>query len=342
MGGCVTLGWIVGSIASSTSILMMNKFVMDKYHFSSPSFLTAYHFLVTSGVLELMCRMKLFERAKHMPQLPRWILGFASVGGVVLMNFNLKLNSVGFYQLSKLMCIPTIVLYNFFWLDKRTPWRTMLSLGILLVGISLFTVNDVQVNVLGSITAMFAVGFVTVSQVKTGTVQKEFGINGPAAQHSSAFHQFVMALIAAVFTETHGPNSVLDHEFQRPEVIIIILTGFVSVSVNVCAFGLIGKTSAVTYQVVGHCKTILIFVFGLMLFPANESETRSQFIKKIIGLVIAMSGVIYYTFLELEERARNQPSPSNNGKGDLEILLSDNKMSDEAPLVNGGDDESAK
>jgi solute carrier family 35 protein E3 len=100
--------------------------------------------------------------------------------------------------------------------------------------------------------------------------------------------------------------------------VIVILTGFVSVSVNVCAFGLIGKTSAVTYQVVGHCKTILIFVFGLIMFPAKHGETTEQFLKKIAGLMISMSGVIFYTYLELKAKAA---APSGNLKGDGQQLL---------------------
>jgi solute carrier family 35 protein E3 len=246
--------------------------------------------------------MKLFERATTFPLLQRWILGAITVGGVVFMNFNLKMNSVGFYQLSKLMCIPTIVAYNFFFENKSTPLLTLVSLGILLIGISLFTVNDVQVNLSGTIIAAFAVVFVAASQTKTGTVQKDYGINGPSAQHATAFLQFLTAFGSAFFVETHGSNNLLAHTFATTEMVVIILTGFVSVSVNVCAFGLIGKTSAVTYQVVGHCKTILIFVFGLIIFPAKEGETTEQFLKKIAGLVISMSGVIFYTYLELKAK----------------------------------------
>jgi solute carrier family 35 protein E3 len=291
---------------------------MDNYHFSSPTFLSAYHFLMTWGVLEIMCRMKLFDRATTFPLLDRWILGAVTVGGVVFMNFTLKMNSVGFYQLSKLMCIPTIVLYNYVVERKTTPFLTLVALAILLVGISLFTVNDVQVNLPGTIIAGFAVVFVASSQTKTGTVQRAFGINGPSAQHATAFLQFLTALVSAFFVETHGSNNLFTHTFETPELIVVILTGFVSVSVNVCAFGLIGKTSAVTYQVVGHCKTILIFVFGLIIFPAKEGETPEQFLKKIAGLVISMSGVIFYTYLEL--KAKGIPVKTKQ-KDDAQKLL---------------------
>jgi solute carrier family 35 protein E3 len=311
-GGLVTFGWIVGSIASSTSIIMMNKYVMDYYHFTSPTFLTAYHFIMTFGLLELMCRLNLFKRAIGFPQIPRLVLAAATVGAVVFMNFNLKLNSVGFYQLSKLLVIPAIVVYDFVAHGKRTPLNRLLSLGILLLGIGLFTISDVQVNLTGSAIAAVAVGCAAVSQTKTGSVQKEFGLNGPNAQHATALYQFVMTLLAALVVETRG---LFAHSFATVEVVIVVLTGFVSLFVNVCAFGLIGKTSAITYQVVGHCKTILIFTFGLIMFPARHEETAAQFARKIAGLVVSMTGMIYYSYLSIKG---STPQPI---KADSEKLL---------------------
>jgi solute carrier family 35 protein E3 len=227
------------------------------------------------------------------------------------------------------MCIPTIVLYNFLFEHKTTPFLTLISLVILLFGISLFTINDVQVNLRGTIVAGLAVVFVATSQTKTGTVQKEFGINGPSAQHATALLQFFTAFVSALFVETHGSNNLFAHSFQTPEIILIVLTGFVSVSVNVCAFGLIGKTSAVTFQVVGHCKTILIFVFGLIIFPAREGETRDQFVKKIAGLVISMSGVIFYTYLEM--KAKGIPLATGPKEDGAELLDSNALLEDEPP-----------
>jgi solute carrier family 35 protein E3 len=296
----------------------MNKYVMDYYHFSSPTFLTAYHFLMTWSLLEIMCRLNLFKRASTFPEGPRWVLGGATVGGVVFMNFNLKMNSVGFYQLSKLLVIPAIVAYDFVADRKYTPLNKLLSLAILLVGIGLFTVNDVQVNLPGSIIAGIAVICAAVSQTKAGTVQREFAINGASAQHATAFHQFLITLLAALVVETHGSNNLFAHSFDPTELIVVVLTGVVSVSVNVCAFGLIGKTSAITYQVVGHCKTILIFVFGLIMFPARQGETNAQFVKKIAGLVVGMTGMIYYSYLGIR---KSTPEPI---KADGEKLLNAN------------------
>jgi solute carrier family 35 protein E3 len=227
-------------------------------------------------------------------------MGATGVGAVVFMNFNLRLNSVGFYQLSKLCTIPMIVVYNYFIEHKTTPFTTLCSLACLLIGLELFTVNDVQLNAAGSVIAAIGVTCVAVFQSKTGSKQKQFSVAPLALQHATAVPQFVLALVVALVTETSGELAIWRHSFAGLEILLIVATGLIAVSVNVCSFGLIGKTSAIAYQVVGHVKSILIFVFGLIMFPARVQETREQFVKKITGLVIAMLGVIAYSWLEIK------------------------------------------
>jgi solute carrier family 35 protein E3 len=303
---CATLGWIIGSILSSTTVIILNKYVMDTYEFKCVTFLTSYHFFMTWLLLEIMCRLELFVRAIHIFQFERWVMGATGVGAVVFMNMNLRLNSVGFYQLSKLCTIPMIVVYNYFIEHKSTPLATLCSLACLLLGLELFSVNDVQLNLAGSIIAVIAVVCVAVFQSKTGSKQKQYSVSPLALQHATAVPQFVVAFLTAVAVETSGEMAIWKHSFCATEIFLILLSGCIAVSVNVCSFGLIGKTSAIAYQVVGHVKSILIFVFGLVMFPARNEETRDQFTKKIVGLVIAMVGVITYSWLEMREKEANK------------------------------------
>jgi hypothetical protein len=74
--------------------------------------------------------------------------------------------------------------------NQPTASLTLVSLAILLVGISLLTLSDVQVNLPGTIVATFVVVFVVcvaASQTKTGTMQNDSGITDLSAQHATAF-----------------------------------------------------------------------------------------------------------------------------------------------------------
>jgi solute carrier family 35 protein E3 len=303
----VAAAWIVSSISFSTSIISLNKYITRTFHFDFMVTLTAFHFLVTGFLLEIMCRLGLFERGVTYPVRSRWVLAFYGVGSVVFMNFNLAKNSVGFYQLSKLCCIPAIVIYDLIAHHKRTPLNILISLTILLIGVGLYSVNDVELSLVGSVIAVIAVLLTAIFQITGGVHQKEFSISGPQLQHGSAFPQFLLCALSSLGTEVFNPgHSVLKHDFSQREFILICLTAVIAVGVNVSCFGIIGKTSALTYQVVGHVKTVLILLIGFIFFPPQEPVPQDRFLKTAFGMFISMIGIIMYSIFGMRNKAKEE------------------------------------
>lgn len=70
----------------------------------------------------------------------------------------------------------------------------------------------------------------------------------------------------------------------------IILSCLLSVSVNFSTFLVIGKTSPVTYQVLGHLKTCLVLAFGYVLLHDPFSW------RNILGIFIALIGMVLYSY----------------------------------------------
>ena len=294
------------TICGSTTLILINKKIMSVYGFGYPTFLTCYHFFLTWILLTIMGHMKLFEFANQVTKLARWSMGFFGVVSIVAMNYNLKMNSIGFYQLSKLCTIPCMVLYKYFFQKQTTPINTLCLLGILLIGLCLFSVNDVQFNFLGSIVALVAVLTTTIYQTQTNVLQKIYNCTGVQLNHAVSFYRFIVAFVAALFIEISGEKNILNHKFQSVEVGLILFTGCLAVMGNSVGFSLIGRAGPVTFQVVGHVKTMSIFIFGLMLFPPVY-EPRDKKIKKIVGLIISMSGVILYTVFEILNKKKLNP-----------------------------------
>lgn len=312
--------WICSSIFFSTCVISLNKYITRTFNFDFMTSLTAFHFITTYFLLEIMCRIGLFERATQYPTKCRWRLAAYGVASVVLMNYNLARNSVGFYQLSKMCNIPTIVLYNFFINHQTTPFNKLIALAILLTGVGLYSVNDVELNFWGTIIAIVAVISTACFQITAGSDQKEFSMSGPQVQHASALQQFILCFLSAIFTEFFNPqHTIMEHDFSRREVLLIGLTGIIAVGVNVSCFGIIGKTSALTYQVVGHVKTTLILLIGFVFFPPKVEASHSQTVKTAIGMAISMVGIIMYTSIGLMSKGDND----KNNKSKPAIL--DNK-----------------
>jgi solute carrier family 35 protein E3 len=316
MGGsqnAAAAAWIASSIVSSTAIISLNKYISRTYQFDFMTSLTAFHFLATYVLLELMCRMGFFKRADGYPTRARFTIAFFGVGSVVFMNYNLAKNSVGFYQLSKLCNIPTMVVYDLLVNSKRTPPNTLAALAILLAGVYLYSVNDVELNVLGSVIAVIAVILTAAFQLTGQTDQGKYSISGPQLQHASALPQFALCLAAALGSEVaNQQHTILAHAFCLNELLLIALTGVISVSVNVSCFGIIGKTSALTYQVVGHVKTMLILLIGILFFPPKEPVPRLQMLKTGAGMLISVVGVVLYSLFGIwnAERAVGPKEPT--------------------------------
>jgi solute carrier family 35 protein E3 len=248
-----------------------------------------------------MGKLHFFEISHTLPTVEAWKMSFFGVASIVSMNFNLQTNSIGFYQLSKLCTIPCLVVYRRLILGQTTPTRTLASLTVLLAGLYLFTVNDVQFNVVGSVIAVVAVVTTAAYQTMTNTLQNAFAVNGTQLSHRVSFPQFVICFVAALVIETHGTMSITAQQFYPEKVAMILVTGMLAVIANVIGFSLIGRAGPITFQVVGHVKTMMIFVNGLVLFSERE-ETTAQLFKKIVGLAVSMSGVVLYTVFEIHTK----------------------------------------
>lgn len=332
------------SFCTATSLILTNKKIMNNYGFECPTFLTSYHFLLSAILLEIMGRMNFFTIDKSMPTLVRWGTAAFGVGSIVFLNLNLKVNSIGFYQLSKLLNIPFMVIYKFIVQNKTTPFESLCSLAVLLTGMALFTVNDVQFSIFGAIIALTAILCTTVYQSLSASHQSTYSITGTQLNHIVAYPQFVICIVSALIMETNGKKSIFNHKFQNFEIFLILLTGAFAVYGNVIGFIMIGKTGPVSFQVIGHVKTILIFVFGLIMFPPTQAETKQQKIKKIIGLIISMVGVISYTFFELKIKQKERFDALKEEENDeikIDVDVEDVQLTNKASCFEKTDDSKA-
>lgn len=80
----------------------------------------------------------------------------------------------------------------------------------------------------------------------------------------------------------------------------IVLSCLIAVAVNFSTFLVIGKTSPVTYQVLGHLKTCLVLAFGYTLLHDPFTE------RNIIGILIAIWGMGLYSYFCTQENKKKQ------------------------------------
>ncbi|KAL3521308.1 hypothetical protein ACH5RR_019457 [Cinchona calisaya] len=299
-----TIGALSLSVVSSVSIVICNKALMSSLGFIFATTLTSWHLLVTFCSLHVALWMKLFE---HKPFDPRTVIGFGILNGtsIGLLNLSLGFNSVGFYQMTKLAIIPCTVLLETLFLSKRFSRSIQFSLAILLLGVGIATVTDLQLNVLGSVLSLLAVVTTCIAQIMTNTIQKKYKVSSTQLLYQSSPYQAMTLFISGPFLDKFLTNQNVFSFNYTPEVLaFIVLSCLISVSVNFSTFLVIGKTSPVTYQVLGHLKTCLVLAFGYVLLhdPFNW--------RNIIGIMIALVGMVFYSYYCTHENQKKTIEPS--------------------------------
>ncbi|KAK9279456.1 hypothetical protein L1049_013135 [Liquidambar formosana] len=311
-----TIGALSLSVVSSVSIVICNKALISSLGFTFATTLTSWHLLVTFCSLHVALWMKLFE---HKPFDARAVMGFGILNGtsIGLLNLSLGFNSVGFYQMTKLAIIPCTVLLETLFFRKKFSRSIQLSLSILLLGVGIATVTDLQLNVLGSVLSMLAVVTTCVAQIMTNTIQKKFKVSSTQLLYQSCPYQAMTLFITGPFLDALLTNQNVFAFKYTPQVLaFIVLSCLISVSVNFSTFLVIGKTSPVTYQVLGHLKTCLVLAFGYILLRDPFSW------RNILGILIAVVGMVVYSYYCTREsqqkavEASTQLSQANESESD--------------------------
>ncbi|CAK9326887.1 unnamed protein product [Citrullus colocynthis] len=316
-----TIGALSLSVVSSVSIVICNKALISTLGFTFATTLTSWHLLVTFCSLHVALLMKLFE---HKPFDARAVMGFGILNGISigLLNLSLGFNSVGFYQMTKLAIIPCTVLLETLFFRKKFSKSIQFSLTILLLGVGIATVTDLQLNALGSFLSLLAVLTTCVAQIMTNTIQKKFKVSSTQLLYQSCPYQALTLFIAGPFLDWCLTDlNVFAFKYTPQVLFFIVLSCLISVSVNFSTFLVIGKTSAVTYQVLGHLKTCLVLAFGYVLLHDPFSW------RNILGILVAIVGMVLYSYcctLESQQKSNEVSSAQ----------LSQVKESESDPLIS--------
>lgn len=91
--------------------------------------------------------------------------------------------------------------------------------------------------------------------------------------------------------------------------LFILLSCTLAVFCNVSQYLCIGRFSAVSFQVLGHMKTVCVLTLGWLLFDSALT------FKNITGMIIAVVGMIIYSWaVEVEKKSniKNLPHAKNS------------------------------
>eukprot|EP01023_Acetabularia_acetabulum_P059067 TRINITY_DN7075_c0_g2_i1.p1 TRINITY_DN7075_c0_g2~~TRINITY_DN7075_c0_g2_i1.p1 ORF type:complete len:330 (-),score=61.83 TRINITY_DN7075_c0_g2_i1:1561-2550(-) len=310
------------NVVAVSGVVFANKTVFKVFEWNFAYALTWIHALTTLFGMYLFKHLQFFE-PKSVPRQKLVVLAGLYVGYIVLGNLNLNINTVGFYQIVKLMIAPTVLVLEFFLLGKRPTFLIVLAVAVTIAGVGFATVTDAEVaaNSVGMMVGMGAVFASAAYTIWVSKLQKELQVNGSQLLYEYAPMAVLMLGIVTLTFEPLGfdgkPGIFVGYNYTILAVLAIFVSAVLGLLVSLSTFLLIGATSALTYNIVGHIKTVIVLMGGVVFFGDSMPP------KKALGVAVAMIGIGWYSKLKLEQG--KQAAQNTNGNSLASFLKESQK-----------------
>jgi drug/metabolite transporter (DMT)-like permease len=252
-----------------------------------------WHFTAT-GLVLFVATLGPFRAFKAVRLNPIHMLPVCAffAGYVVLGNLSLTYNDVGFYQLSKIMTTPTVVLINYVLFRKQVTRYMLAAILATCIGVG-FTMNEAAKTALfGVIVATMAFCSTALYQIWIGKKIEDFAVSPPQLLLNQAPISVCLLIPFVPFFDTIP-------KFQEiPSEVLwcACASGIMASMYNLSQFLIIGRTSALTFNIVSHLKTILILSIGWY----REGKILSP--REWFGVMLALGGGWVYSHLALKAK----------------------------------------
>ncbi|ELU12275.1 hypothetical protein CAPTEDRAFT_114690 [Capitella teleta] len=285
---------LVLNVCLSISIVMLNKTVYTYYSFPNMT-MTCIHFIFTT-IGMVICKMLGIFTPKSLPIGKMIPISLTFCGFVVLTNLSLQTNSVGTYQLIKTMTTPCIIALQTVFYKRSFSTKVKFTLIPISTGVFLNSYFDLRFNILGICYASAGVLVTSLYQVWVGEKQTEFKVNSMQLLYYQApLSALCVACVVPFFEPVFGVGGLFG-PWAYQAIILVSITGIVAFAVNLSIFWIIGNTSPLTYNMVGHLKFCLTLAGGFILFADPLRPVQ------LGGILLTFSGIVGYTHFKMQEQ----------------------------------------
>jgi len=275
----------------------------------------AYHFLTTFVVL--LIASKPISSDLYSPLFTARRLPLPVVAPIctlftlflILNNLSLTLNPTSFFQLAKILTVPSVILFNYLFFHKSVSRYKLGVVAVACVGVGLASGAGVRSNPLGTIVAILAFTSTALYQIWIGRMldRKVEGveIGAPVLLMNQTGVSMCVLVCLVPFLDTM-PNfgmfawkmpqyrfpirqtNILAATVPWSSIVAMILAGFAAALINLSQFLIIGSTSVLTFNIIGITKTVLILIMGWYV------EGKVLGLLDVVGVTMAISGSFMY------------------------------------------------
>ncbi|OTA66465.1 integral membrane protein [Hypoxylon sp. EC38] len=297
--------WIIVNTLATIGIVFTNKAI-----FSDPSLklaqltFAAFHFFMTWLLLFTLSRPRFAYFSPRRISLRDIIpLSIAMSLNVILPNLSLAFSTVTFYQVARILLTPTVATMDFVLYKSKLPRNAILALVPACMGVGMVSyydslpTEDASVKTTSSLGVLFAFCGIFASSLYTVWIksyQRKLHLSSMQLLFNQAPVSAFLLLYAIPFIDTFPTWT----EVPMRRWLMILMSGIFAALINLSQFFIVGQTGPVSSTVVGHLKTCLIVALGW------ATSGRSVGDKSVIGVFIAIGGIIMYSMVMLRHATR--------------------------------------
>ena len=201
--------------------------------------LTAIQMTFTSLGLVICLQMNTFVR-KSVPIIRVLPLSIAFCAFVVFTNLSLEYNTIGTYQLFKVLTTPVVAVISWQYYKTKYSQMVILSLVPVVVGVCTHSVNDIQLTLMGTLIASIGVMAASLYQVWVGERLKDLDMSSQQLLYYQAPLSAIL-LVPLIFIKESLPSYNTSEE-QRVALLAVFASGIVAFAVNLSVYWVIKNT----------------------------------------------------------------------------------------------------
>ena len=305
----------------SALVILFNKYILTVYGFPFPVTLTMTHMLFCSSLAFVLVRVvKVVPASEGMTRdaYAKKIVPIAALFATSLWASNTAYVylSVAFIQMLKALSPVTVYSIGCAIGIEQYTHKRLLNMAVVTVGVMIASYGELNFNAFGFFVQIVAV---VVEACRIISVQLVLGkanlkLNSITTLYYVSPMCFVFLIVPFAFLEL--PKLAYGLEITHSihySAGVMIANASCAFALNAIIYLLIGRTSALTLNISGVLKDIILIAISAVIFESPVSSTQ------LVGSTVAFSGVCYYNYRKVSDAlaaAATQTSRAQASKGD--------------------------
>jgi len=293
-------GVLTANFVASVAVISGNKLVLQTFPYAAA--LTVVHYAVCWAGVRWLRREQLFEpkavKRQHFAHFVALMVTWSTCN--VLSNVSLERNSVGFYQMMKLLTTPTVVVVNFVAYGERVSFAQLVALLATCIGVGLATVSDVQFNWSGALWAALSVALAVAQKLLNAHLQQRCGLSTLQVMDTAFPIMTAIAVLCVPAIDSLSGVLAAGQRLSSSRAALVLLSALAAFAATWSATRIFGLIGALAHVLLGSFKTCVVLLVGVLAFDARPNA------QGVFGAALGVGSIAVYTFLSVRTERSGQ------------------------------------